>query len=122
MTGYGTVAEITVDFRYLSDVLLADGQMVISDRHRVIVAHSTMTVIHVWGSLTAGQGLGQFSNPNTIDRNLIYGADTNNCCIQVLNVTSTGDIEHRRSYHQHSDTPPPPPGIHGGPLYIYMFY
>ena len=63
--------------------------------HRVIVTYNNMTMIHVWGSLTEGQGLGEFAWPTAVasDGDLIYVADCINRRIQVLNVTSTDVIE-----------------------------
>ena len=96
MAGYITDDNITVGFNYPLDIsVMTDGRMVISDDHRVIVTYNNMTVIHVWGSLTTGWGLGQFDLPNAVasDGDLIYVADYGNRRIQVLNVTSTDDIE-----------------------------
>ena len=95
MSGYRSDDNITVDFFRPYDIsVMTDGRMVISDHHRVIVTYNNMTVIHVWGSLTKGRGLGQFKRPRAVasDGDLIYVADTGNRRIQVLNVTSTDDI------------------------------
>ena len=96
MSGYSGPGGITVDFNGPLDIsVMTNGRMVISDRHRVIVTYSNMTLVHVWGSRTAGQGLGQFNWPYAVasDGDLIYVADHNNGRIQVLNVANTGDIE-----------------------------
>ena len=96
MYGYSGPGGKTVDFNYPGDIsVMTNGRMVICDLHRVIVAHSNMTLIHVWGSLTEGQGLGQFNRPFAVasDGDLIYVADYGYGRIQVLNVANTGDIE-----------------------------
>ena len=96
MSGYSGPGGITVDFNIPYDIsVMTNGRMVISDNHRVIVTYSNMTLVHVWGSRTRGQGLGQFNRPNAVasDGDLIYVADHNNRRIQVLNVANTGDIE-----------------------------
>ena len=96
MSGYSGPGGITVDFyRPLDISVMTNGRMVICDLHRVIVTYSNMTLVHVWGSRTRGQGLGQFNWPNAVasDGDLIYVADHDNRRIQVLNVANTGDIE-----------------------------
>ena len=57
MSGYKTDDNKTVAFMPADISVMADGRMVICDQHRVIVTYNNMTVIHVWGSLTAGQEL-----------------------------------------------------------------
>ena len=96
MSGYSGPGGITVDFNRPLDIsVMTNGRMVISDLHRVIVTYSNMHLVHVWGSRTVGQGLGQFYYPNAVasDGDLIYVADLNYRRIQVLNVANTGDIE-----------------------------
>ena len=96
MSGYSGPGGITVDFNSPRDISgMTNGRMVICDYHRVIVTYSNMTLIHVWGSLTEGQGLGQFNRPFAVasDGDLIYVADTYNRRIQVLNVANTDAIE-----------------------------
>ena len=95
MSGYSGPGSVT-DFNLPRDIsVMTNGRMVICDEHRVIVTCSNMTLIHVWGSLTRGQGLGQFYYPQAVasDGDLIYVADFGNHRIQVLNVANTGDIE-----------------------------
>ena len=113
MSGYITDDNITVDFNSPRDIsVMTDGRMVISDEYRVIVTYNNMTVIHVWGSLTAGQGLGQFNWPNAVasDEDLIYVVDFINRRIQVLNVSNTDDIEEKRVI---ADDPPVSYSPHG---------
>ena len=91
MSGYRTADDVTVPFKIANDVsVMTDGRMIICDEHRVMLMYTNYTIIHIWGSLTAGQGLGQFNIPVAIasDGDLIYVADRDNERIQVLNVTS----------------------------------
>ena len=91
MSGYITDDNIAVYFNHPSDVsVMTDGRMIICDDHRVMLMYRNTTIIHVWGSLTTGHGLGQFKYPEAVasDGDLIYVADHNNERIQVLNVTS----------------------------------
>ena len=69
--------------------------MIISDNHRVMLMYTNTTIIQVWGSLTTGQGLGQFNYPLAAASggDLIYVADNNNKRIQVLNVTCVDDMK-----------------------------
>ena len=94
MSGYITDDNKIVAFMPADISVMAEGRMVICDQHRVIVTYNNMTMIHVWGSLTAGQGLGQFNMPHAVASHgdLIYVVDYINRRIQVLNVSSTDDI------------------------------
>ena len=69
--------------------------MIICDYHRVMLMYTNTTIIQVWGSLTAGQGLGQFNYPLAAASggDLIYVADNNNARIQELNVTGVDDMK-----------------------------
>ena len=96
MSGYRTADDNIVPFKYPLDVsVMMDGRMVISDNHRVMLMYTNTTIIHVWGSLTWGQGLGQFYAPLAVasDGHLIYVADYHNARIQVLNVTRVDDMK-----------------------------
>ena len=95
MSGYRSPDDIMVHFNYPTDVsVMTDGRMIISDQHRVILMYTNTTIIHIWGSLSTGQELGQFSAPVAIasDGHHIYVADHNNFRIQVLNVTRVDDM------------------------------
>ena len=96
MSGYRTTDGNTVYFNYPNDVsVMTDGRMIICDHHRVMLMYTNATIIHVWGSLTPGQGLGQFNYPLAAasDGDLIYVADLSNMRIQVLNVTRVDDMK-----------------------------
>ena len=96
MSGYRTTDGNEVDFNRPRDVsVMTDGRMIISDRHRVMLMYTNTTIIQVWGSLTTGQGLGQFEYPVSVasDGDLIYVADHGNTRIQVLNVTRFDDMK-----------------------------
>ena len=95
MAGYRTVDDITVNFNTPRDIsLMTNNRMVISDNHRVVLMYTNTTLIHVWGSLSTGSGLGQFSLPFGVASvgDLIYVADHDNERIQVLNV-NTNNID-----------------------------
>ena len=96
MSGYRTADGITVPFNTPFGVsVMTDERMIICDYHRVMLMYTNTTIIHVWGSLTSGQGLGQFNYPHAVasQGHLIYVADYYNKRIQVLNVTSVDDVE-----------------------------
>ena len=96
MSGYITTDGNKVDFNYPRDVsVMTDGRMIICDKHRVMLMYTNTTIIQVWGSRTAGQGLGQFNIPYAVasDGHLIYVADLINKRIQILNVTRVDDMK-----------------------------
>ena len=96
MSGYRTADDNIVTFKYPWDVsVMTDGRMIISDDHQVMLMYINTTIIQVWGSLTAGQELGQFNSPLAVasDGHLIYVADYYNERIQVLNVTHVDDMK-----------------------------
>ena len=96
MSGYINTDDYKDDFNAPLDVsVMTDGRMIISDKHRVMLMYTNTTIIHVWGSLTAGQGLGQFNYPVAVtsDGHLIYVADFGNARIQVLNVARVDDMK-----------------------------
>ena len=95
MSGYTTVDD-TESFIFPNDVsVLPDGRMVISDEHRVMLMYTNMTIIHVWGSKSLGTKVGKFEKPMGVasDGYRIYVADRENDRIQILNITSTDDIQ-----------------------------
>ena len=96
MSGYITTDGNKVDFNYPLDVsVMTDGRMIICDYSRVMLMFTNTTIMHVWGSLTTGPGLGQFNTPYGVasDGQLIYVADSGNKRIQVLNVTCVDDMK-----------------------------
>ena len=96
MSGYRTADGNKVAFSGPYDVsVMTNGRMIICDYHRVMLMYTNTTIIQVWGSLSAGPGLGQFNIPYAVasDGDLIYVADYYNQRIQVLNVTRVDDMK-----------------------------
>ena len=111
-------------FNIPNDVsVMTDGRMIISDKHRVMLMYTNTTIIHVWGSLTAGQGLGQFDWPEAVasDGHLIYVADYYNYRIQVLNVTRVDDMKQIAVTADDGSVSYKPRGVAVDPESGYMF-
>ena len=124
MSGYITYDSITVPFTYPRDVsVMTDGRMIICDEHRVMLMYINYTIIHVWGSLTTGQGLGQFNIPYGVASHghLIYVADNYNKRIQVLNVARVDDMKQIVVSADDASVLYKPLGVAVDPGYGYMF-
>ena len=124
MSGYIADDNITVPFKYPWDVsVMTDGRMIISDSHRVMLMYINYTIIHVWGSTTTGNVLGQFNNPEAVASygDLIYVADHKNYRIQVLNVTRVDDIKQIKVTADDASRAYRPVGVAVDPESGYMF-
>ena len=95
MSGYMVDDDTTVPFESPLDVSVADGRIVVADKHRVMFMYTNSTLIHLWGSLNLGVQIGEFFYPQCVilDGDLIYVVDLRNMRIQVLNVTNPNRID-----------------------------
>ena len=124
MSGYITTNDSMVPFHRPRDVsVMTDGRMIICDAHRVMLMYANTTIIHVWGSLAGGRGIGQFKVPQSVasDGHLIYVADLQNSRIQVLNITLTDDIAEIKMTTDDPSVSYRPRGVAVDPEYGYMF-
>ena len=124
MSGYRTANNITVPFNFPFDVsVMTDGRMIIGDTNRIMLMYTNSTIIHVWGSLTAGPGLERFNMPAAVasDGDLIYVADYSNERIQVLNVTDIDDIAEIKVTADDPSVSYKPHGVAVDPEFGYIF-